>query len=458
MRKTMKWILWLFIPILIIIILSGTIYIYQLRKQHGTSEIATNQIYYCPMHPNYTSDKPGKCPICGMDLVLKPRPESTPAESAPVQQETQMNMEPGTVMISPERQQLIGVKTAEVKKIDLVKTIRAVGKLEYNERKQVEVTTKIEGWIEKLYVDYTGQLVHTGQPLFTIYSPDLVAAQQEYLLALKSKKYLADSPFKESQESSQSLIDAAKKKLQLWDITEQQFEELEKSDKVTKTITVYAPAAGFVVEKMAVQGAKVMPGESIFKLADLSTVWLIADIYEYELPFVKVGLTANITLSNQPGKKFIGKLVYLYPSLEAETRTAKIRFELSNSNFVLKPGMFANAELHIPYGRKLVIPDSALIDTGTKQIVILAGEDGHFTPKEVKVGVKVDDYDEIVSGVSEGDKVVTNANFLIDSESQMKSALSQMSSMPDMPGMASDTSNPEKANKATSSMPNMPGM
>ncbi|MFB3896031.1 MAG: efflux RND transporter periplasmic adaptor subunit [bacterium] len=449
MRKITKWILWLVIPILIIIIFSGIIYIHQLRKQHVPSEIATNQIYYCPMHPTYTSDKPGQCPICGMDLVLKSESD---------QPETPMNMAPGTVMISPERQQLIGIKTAEVKRMDLVKTIRAVGKLEYDEQKQVTVTTKIEGWIEKLYVDYTGKLVKKGQPMFTVYSPDLVAAQQEYLLALKSKQYLAESPLKESRESAQTLIDTAKKKLQLWDITDQQIEELEKSGKVTKSITVYAPATGFVVEKMAVQGAKIMPGENIFTLVDLSTIWLIADIYEYELPFIKVGQSAKITFSNLQEKRVTGKVTYIYPALEEETRTVKVRFELSNPSFMLKPGMFANSELQIPYVRKLVIPNSALIDTGIKQLVILAEAEGHFTPKEVKVGIKFDDYNEIISGVSEGDTVVTNANFLIDSESQMKSALSQMGSMPGMPGMANDTSTSEKTDKPPSSMPNMPGM
>lgn len=459
MRKATKWILWLGIPILIIIIFSGIIYLHQSRKQQPTSEIATHQIYYCPMHPNYTSDKPGKCPICGMDLVLKPESEKTPAEPTPGQQETPMNMEPGAVMISPERQQLIGVKMVDVKRMDLVKTIRAVGKLEFDEQKQVTVTTKIEGWIEQLYVDYTGKLVHKGQPMFTIYSPDLVAAQQEYLLALKSKQYLADSPLPESRESSQTLIDAAKKKLQLWDMTDRQIEELEKSGTVMKAITIYSPATGFVVEKKAVQGAKIMPGENIFTLADLSTIWLIADIYEYELPFIKIGQAAKITLSNLLEKRFTGKITYIYPALEEATRTAKVRFELSNPEFRLKPGMFANAELQIPYGRKLVIPDNALIDTGIKQLVILAEADGHFTPKEVKIGVKIDDYAEVLSGVSAGDKVVTNANFLIDSESQMKSALSQMGSMPGMPEMTTDTTKPVQSNKPkTSSMTGMPGM
>jgi membrane fusion protein, copper/silver efflux system len=458
MRKTTKWILWILIPILIIIMLGGTIYIHQLRKHREISEIAGKQLYHCPMHPSYISDKPGKCPICGMDLV----PSETAKPAEPVQQKKEMVMEPGAVMISPERQQLIGVKTAMVHMMNLEKTIRAVGKLEYDEQKQVIVTTKIEGWIEKLYIDYTGKLVEKGQPLFTIYAPDLVAAQQEYLLALKSKKYLADSPFKDSQESSQSLIDAAKKKLQLWDVTEKQIAELEKTGEVTKTITIYSPATGFVVEKMAVQGTKIMPGETLFKLVDFSTVWLIADIYEYELPLVKLGQTAMITLSNIPGKKFSGKINYIYPALEEATRTAKVRFVLLNPEYALKPGMFANAELQIPLGKKLVIPDNALIDTGTKQIVIVAGEDGHFTPKEVKLGTKIEGYDEILSGVSEGDNVVTNANFLIDSESQIKSAVSQMGSMPGMPGMAGDTSKTSKptipAKSNTSSMPNMPGM
>lgn len=370
------------------------------------------KIYYCPMHPNYTSNKPGECPICGMDLVPK--------------KEEEKRVEKGEVFISPEKQQIIGVKTDTVKYINLVKNVSAKGVVEYDERKIFNVTTKIDGYIEKLFVNYTGKFINKGDALFTIYSPELVSAQQEYLLSLKSEDIGKNSEFTDIKKSSLALVDAARKKLKLWDISDEQIKNLEKTGEIKKTLTIYSPYSGFVIEKIPIEGMKVMPGDMLYKIADISSVWIIADIYEQDISFIRLGQTAEISLLAAPGKKLFGKVSYIYPYLDNETRTVKVRIEVPNPNFILKKGMYANVDINIKIGRKLSIIDTAVIDTGERQIVILAKEKGHFMPVEVKLGAKCENYYEVLSGVKEEDIVVVNANFLIDSESKMKEALTGM--------------------------------
>lgn len=330
---------------------------------------------------------------------------------------------PGTVQITPERQQLIGVRVGKVEMRPLEKVIRTVGKVDYDERRVVTVSPKIGGWIEDLYVDFTGRFVRQGEPLLTIYSPELVSTQEEYLIALRAKQDLLKSPFSEVVSSGESLAESARRRLKLWDISEGQIKALEESGQPRKTLTLYAPYSGFVLEKMAYKGMNVMPGMALFKLADLSTVWLYADIYEYELPFIRLGQQASIQLSYLPGEIFSGKVIYLYPSLNPETRTAKVRFEFQNPHGKLKPEMFANVEIKVPLGRRLVVPEEAIIDTGLRQMAIVDKGDGYFEPREVKVGAKVDHYYEVTMGLKAGERVVTSANFLIDSESKFKEAV-----------------------------------
>ncbi len=338
---------------------------------------------------------------------------------------------PGTVQISPERQQLIGVKVGRVEQKALEKVIRTVGRVDYDEKRIVTVSPKIGGWIEDLYVDFTGKYVSQGEPLLTIYSPELVSTQEEYLLALRAKKDLLKSPFSEVARSGDSLAESAKRRLSLWDITEDQIKMLEETGQPRKTLTLYSPFSGFVLEKAATKGMSVMPGMALFKLADLSVVWLIADIYEYELPFVQLGQQAMIQLSYMPGEPFSGKVVYIYPALNPETRTAKVRFEFPNPQGKLKPEMYANVEIKVHLGQRLVVPEGAIIDTGVRQMAIIDKGSGYFEPREVKVGSKVDNYYEVISGLKAGERVVTSANFLIDSESKLKEAMGGMS----MPGM-----------------------
>jgi Cu(I)/Ag(I) efflux system membrane fusion protein len=336
---------------------------------------------------------------------------------------------PGSVQISPERQQLIGVKIGVVEMRPLEKVIRTVGRIDYDEKRIVTVSPKIGGWIEDLYVDFTGKFVSKGEPLLTIYSPELVSTQEEYLIALRAKKDLAKSPFPEVAGSGTSLAESAKRRLKLWDITDGQIKELEESGQAKKTLTLYSPFGGFVLEKSAYKGMNVMPGVALYKLADLSVVWVYADIYEYELPYIRLGQQASIQLSYTPGETFTGKAIYIYPSLNTETRTAKVRFEIPNSHGRLKPEMYANVEIKVHLGQKLAVPEEAIIDTGLRQLAIIDKGSGYFEPREVKIGSKVEGYYEVIKGLKAGERVVTSANFLIDSESKLKEALGGMAGM-----------------------------
>ena len=338
----------------------------------------------------------------------------------------------GTVQISPERQQLIGVKIGTVEIKPLEKVIRTVGRVDYDEKRLTTISPKIGGWIEDLFVDFTGRFVQQGEPLLTLYSPELVSTQEEYLLALRAKKELVKSPFSEIASSGNSLAESARRRLKLWDITDDQIKALEESGQPKKTVILYSPFSGIVLEKVAYKGMNVMPGMALFKLADLSIVWLYADIYEYELPFIRLGQQASIQLSYLQGENFTGKAIYIYPSLNPETRTAKVRFEIPNPHGKLKPEMYANVEIKVHLGRKLTVPEGAIIDTGIRQLAIIDKGSGYFEPREVKVGAKVDNYYEVIKGLKAGERVVTSANFLIDSESNLKEAVGGMAGMPGM--------------------------
>jgi Cu(I)/Ag(I) efflux system membrane fusion protein len=338
---------------------------------------------------------------------------------------------PGTVQVTPEKQQLIGVKIGTVEIRPLEKVIRTVGRVDYDEKRLVTISTKIGGWVEDLYVDFTGKFVSQGEPLLTIYSPELVSTQEEYLIALRARKDLMTSPFAEISGSGNSLAESARRRLKLWDITDDQIKTLEESGQPKKTLTLFSPSSGIVLERAVSKGMSVMPGTALYKLADLSVVWVLADIYEYELPFIRLGQSAAVQLSYLPGETFTGKAIYIYPSLNPETRTAKVRFEFPNPHGKLKPEMYANVEIKVHMGQRLAVPEGAIIDTGIRQMAIIDKGSGYFEPREVKVGAKVDNYYEVIKGLKAGEKVVTSANFLIDSESRLKEAMGGMA----MPGM-----------------------
>ncbi len=350
---------------------------------------------------------------------------ATGGEKNPNESREEAEEEAPTVEIPVEKQQLLGVKTTEVSVRPLEKIIRTVGKVEYDERRIATVNTKLEGWIEKLYVDYTGRYVNKGEPLAEIYSPELMATQQEFLNVLKwASKSEGRTPKAEIEgmldRDAGALVEAAKQRLRLWDISDAQIRKIEESGRPIRTFTIYSPVSGYVVQKMALQGMKVMAGEKLFDVADLATVWIISDIYEYEMSMIKTGETARIRLSYLPGREFSSKIDYIYPSLSGETRTAKVRFSISNPGGQLKPQMYTNVEVRVGLGKKLAIPDDAVLDTGTRQIVYVDKGDGYFEPREVMLGQSAEGFREVVMGLKAGEKVVSSATFLIDSESQLK--------------------------------------
>jgi Cu(I)/Ag(I) efflux system membrane fusion protein len=383
-------------------------------------------------HTGHTSQKPA---ATEKTKTVKPdaQQEETAAEEVP------------QVELSPEQQQLIGVKTVKVAAKAMQKVIRTVGRIEADEKKLATINTKIEGWIEKLYVDYTGRYVRKGEPLAEIYSPELLATQQEYLSILKwtakqtvpadrpgaaqsgsdqTKAQATSEPVSELRDmiakDARATLAAARERLRLWDISEEQINRIEETGKPVRTLILYSPVSGFVTQKAAIQGMKVMPGEKLFDIADLSTLWIVADIYEYELPFVRVGQAARITLSYFPGREMVSRIDYIYPIISADTRTAKVRLTLQNPRGQLKPQMFTNVEIRIGLGKKLVIPESAVIDTGVEQVVYVDRGNGVYEPRVVQIGLRADGAVEVLRGLKGGEKVVSSANFLIDSEAQLK--------------------------------------
>jgi len=367
-----------------------------------------------PMNPAHRSDQPGKAPD-GMDLV--------PVYGEETETEAGNLRPPGTVRISPEKQQLIGVQYGAVEERVLSGTIRTVGRLAYDETSIARVYPKISGWIDQVYVDFTGKAVKQGQPLLSLYSPDLVTAQQELIIAQKARDTLGAGQFKDAGRSSLALYESARQRLLLWDIGEAQIRQILKAGTPSKSLALVSPAGGFVLTRNAYPGQRVTPETELYSIADLSTIWVLADVYEYELPMIQLGQTGIMSLPYFPGKTFTGKITYIYPELDPTTRTLKVRLEFPNPDLHLKPDMYANVEFTIDYGKKLTIAQQAVLDSGTEQVVFVALEGGYFEPRRVTLGRRVGDHFIVLDGLRPGERVVTSATFLIDSESQLKSAL-----------------------------------
>ncbi|PWC34937.1 efflux RND transporter periplasmic adaptor subunit [Azospirillum sp. TSO22-1] len=362
---------------------------------HGAPAQPKVLYYKNPMGLPDTSPVPKKDPM-GMDYVPVYEGEDTAS---------------GTVTISPDKVQKLGVRTDAVTRRAIARPVRAVGTVQVDERRLFVVAPKFEAWIENLLVDTTGAPVRKGQPLMEVYSPELVLAQQEYLVARKS--------------GGGDLAEASLQRLRNFDVPEEEIERLRRTGKASRTLTLRAAAGGVVLEKAAVKGMRFMPGETLYRIADLSGVWLIADVFEQDLGFVKPGQEADVTVNSLPGRAFSGKVGFVYPTLTAESRTGRVRIELPNADGLLRPNLYATVHLNadLGAGAELAVPESALLDTGRRQAVLVEVGEGRYEPREVKAGARADGFVQISAGLDEGERVVVRANFLIDSESNLRAAL-----------------------------------
>ena len=367
-----------------------------------------------PMDPSYVREGPGKSPM-GMDLV----PVCPGASGAAPE---------GVVVIDAATVQNIGVRTTPIERRDLTRSIRAVGRVAYDERRVAHVHTKVQGWVERLFIDFVGQDVERGQPLLEIYSPELVATQEELLLAARYRDATHESPFDDVQSGGRSLFEATKRRLALWDVPERDIERLLRTGQVNRTLTLYAPASGVVTELGVRTGMEVGPNSNLYTIADLSKVWVLADVYEYELPWLELGQDAAVELSYLPGREMRGELTYIAPFLDSKTRTAEVRLELDNSDGTLKPEMFGNAVIQgTPREDVLAVPADAVIRSGTRNVAVIALGGGRFEPRDIELGLDTGEgWFEVVSGVEEGERVVVSSQFLIDSESNLQEAVRKL--------------------------------
>jgi len=441
----------IWIPIALLALLAGGAYWLFVTSDHqpgagGREE----QLYTCGMHPQVIQNKPGNCPICGMKLTPLRKQSGgasspgerkikfykstmNPGEVSPTPKKDSMGMdmvavyeeEPaaaGSTMITidPVTMQNMAIRTSEVLSGPLRRTVRTVGVIDFDETMLADVTTKFKGWIEKLYVDATGKQVHRGDPLFEIYSPELYSAQVEYVLALDQAA--------KTTLSGESLKATARTKLKFMDISDEQIAELEKTHQPKKTLRVGAPIDGFVLEKMAVEGMMLDAGMKLYRLADLGIVWVYAQVYEQDLPYIQLGQEATVSLSYMPDRKFRGRVTYIYPTVDEKTRTVRVRMEFHNPGYLLKPGMFTSVEVTSELAPSaLLVPDSAVLRSGEKNTVFVALEGGKFEPRTVTLGTRAEgDRYQVLAGLAAGDRVVTSGQFMLDSESQLREAIQKM--------------------------------
>jgi RND family efflux transporter MFP subunit len=435
----------------------------------GKTADQRQQQYHCPMHPTYVADRPGDCPICGMKLlpiepkepqvpagpsapagavtgaagarpILHYRSPMDPSATSPVPRKDEMGMDyvpvysdemsassgvegHASVEVSPDELRLAGIQTAVARRGTLARTIRTVGEVKADETQISQVHSKISGWIERLFVNSSGQAVHRGQSLLSIYSPELLATQEEFLRARESAARFAASDVPEIRRGGVDLLESARRRLMLFDVPQSFIETLEKTGQPQRTVTLEAPASGFVTSKDVFAGARIEPGMTLFTVTDLSKVWIEAEVYEYEASRVRLGQQARVTLAYDPSRTYTGRISYIYPYLNTDSRTLRVRFEFDNPGLTLKPGMYVNVELDAQAVQGILIPDASILDTGPRQIVYVKTGEGRYEPRQVKVGVRSDGQAQILLGVKAGEAVVDRANFLLDSESRLRAAI-----------------------------------
>lgn len=410
--------------------------------------------YVDPMHPAYTSDKPGIAPDCGMALVpvyadelrtpgragqalyyrdpqepsyIAEQPGINPATGRPLEPvyaPTAPDAPPGAIQISPDRQQLIGVKFVTVESGGATRTIRTVGKVVADETRVGHVHTRIDGWLEKVYVDFTGAAVKAGQPMLTIYSPEMLASQQELLLAAHARDVMLKNPLASAAQQGESLFAAARRRLQLWDLSEDQIDQVLQTGQPIRSITVAAPMSGIVTARNAFPNQKVTPDSDLYTITDLSHVWIMADVFESDIADIRSGDSALVTFSNSATPPIHASVNYIQPQVDPTTRTLQVRLDTSNPNLRMKPDMFVNVEFKASAATQLTIPNDAVLDTGDRQTVFVDRGDGYLEPRQVTIGERLGERVTIVDGLQAGDRVVASGTFLIDSESQLRAAAS----------------------------------
>jgi Cu(I)/Ag(I) efflux system membrane fusion protein len=381
--------------------------------------------YQCPMHPQIIAEEKGACPICGMQLAPMPEPPHLTESSAlPAAAPPSGYV---SVLLDPQRRQLLGIQRVAVRRTQLAGTLRTAGRLTYDETRLHHVHTRYEAYIEAVYADFTGKFVKKGEPLLSLYSPELLVAQQEYLIALGSQRGgLQLGP----GAGGATLIEAARQKLLLLHVSPTDIAQLESSGQANQTLRVDSPVSGYVVGKVAVHGMRVRPEDSLFDIVDLSQLWVLADVYEYDLPRLQLGLAATMTLSYWPGRSWPAKVSYIYPAVDPKTRTVKVRLEVKNPREELKAEMYADVVLSLAPRSALVLPDDAVIETGTRKLVFVLGPQDSLEPREVELGDREGGQLEVKSGLREGEQVARGASFLLDSESRLQSALTGLGTPP----------------------------
>lgn len=392
---------------------------YARRAPATRSASAERKILYWvdSMNPSYKSDRPGPAPD-GMALVPV-YAEEAPAET---HQDHAAETVPGTFQINPEKQQLIGVAYSTAELASGGESVRAVGRVTADETRITRVHSKIEGWIEKTQVDFTGQLVAKGAPLLSIYSPEMLASEQEFLLALRARETMHSNPSQEAALNTDSLVAAARRRLELWDLSAAQLEDVEKSHIPLRAVTIYSPASGYVTSRNAFPGQKVAPETELYAISDLSRVWIMADVFEMDLPKVGMGQSARITPASGSGGGFSARVDYIQPQIDPTTRTLKVRLEADNPALRLKPDMFVNVEFRIGLPGRVTVPADAVVNTGTSQTVFVDLGDGRLEPRAVQLGERLGDRVQILAGLRAGERVVSSGTFLVDSEAQLKGA------------------------------------
>jgi membrane fusion protein, copper/silver efflux system len=437
----------------------------------GSDKGGRKILYYVDaMHPWYKSDKPGIAPDCGMKLEPVYADGGAPAQAVPerkiihyrdpknpkytsdqpgINPETGNDLEPvyaedattipaGALQVTPERQQLIGIRYGQATYESTAQEFRSVGRVAVDETRTTRVHARVEGWIERVHADFVGELVKAGQPLLTLYSPELLASQQELLLALQARTVMGKSSMHEARSNSDALVEAARRRLELWNLSRSQIETVEKTGKPLPAVTLFAPAGGFITVRNAFPGQKIAPDTELYAIADLSRVWVMADVFESDAPSVRVGLPGTITSPNDPTIRLNARVSYIQPQVDVATRTLKVRLELNNPGYRLKPDMFVDVTLQTAGTNMLTVPTEAVLDAGSTKTVFVDRGNGFFEPRRVEAGRRFGDRVEILRGLSPDERIVVSGAFLLNSESQLKSAMGTMntgSSSPE-PGAA----------------------